>query len=326
MSELYQELNIKLVLLGRGGVGKTSLCNALEHKEIPKKYIPTIGSSISRKEYEVKKKDFNIVVNLWDIGGQRKFNFNISSYFKNTDVAFLIFDVSKPEESIKGLRETYLEPLISQISESLIVLVGNKIDLDFNENKIKPLLSEEHLDGFPILFTSALKKVNVQNVISYAVYNYLVEKDRELNEDGVDISSKDFLNTINNSKSEMKQMPINVKDISSAKIKTTSPIKIKERREELEGIIESKRYQYLQERFEDLEEIQGNLKHNFARNMNFIEESITNLRKIPIRFLIEEINGILGQLQTFQTDFEEKLNISFKIDEVSQQGKKEGKS
>lgn len=320
---LYQELNIKLVFLGNGGVGKTSLSNAITRQGVPKNYIPTIGSSISRKEYTLKDDDLNAIVNLWDIGGQREFSPLNPALFKNADVAFLTFDVSKPEKTIQILRKDYLEPLLSQVNECLILIIGNKIDLEFDEENIKRLLSEQHLDSFPILFTSAVEGINVDDVIEYAVYSYFKENKRELRDDGLEISPMDFLEFINRTENEMNQLPVNLKEMTSAKIRTRSPIKIKKKREELEEIIESKKYQFLQERFEDLEAIEGDIKDNFLKNMTYIEDSITNLRKIPIRFLIEEINGILSQLKSFRDDFQEKLDITSKIDEISKDGKME---
>ena len=144
-----------------------------------------------------------------------------------------------------------------------------------------------------------------------------------MRDDGLEISPMDFLEFINRTENEMNQLPVNLKEMTSAKIRTRSPIKIKKKREELEEIIESKKYQFLQERFEDLEAIEGDIKDNFLKNMTYIEDSITNLRKIPIRFLIEEINGILSQLKSFRDDFQEKLDITSKIDEISKDGKME---
>ena len=319
MSKIYQELNIKLILLGAGGVGKTSLCNAILHQDVPDKYIPTIGSSISRKEYQLKNDDLNTIVNLWDIGGQREFSPLNPAFFKNADVVLLTFDVSKPEKTINDLRVNYLEPLLSQVNECVILLVGNKIDLNFNKEKVKQLINKEHLGDFPILFTSALESINVDDIIEYAVYSYFNENEMELRDDGLNISFKDFLRSINRSEEVITSIPVNIDKIGSAKIRTTSPIKIKEKREELEEIIENKKYQFLRERFGELEAIQNDVRENFVKNMSFIEESITNLRKIPIRFLIEEINGILSQLEAFKEDFQEKLDISNKINEISKE-------
>ncbi|TFF98919.1 MAG: GTP-binding protein [Promethearchaeota archaeon] len=317
MSQTYQELNIKIVFLGTGNIGKTSLCSAILYQDIPDKYIPTIGSSISRKEYMLKNDEFATIVNLWDIGGQREFSPLNPAFFKNADIAYLLFDVSKPEESIKDLRTNYLEPLLSQVDECLIIVVGNKIDLDFNEEKIKQLLNDEHLDTFPIFFTSASEKMNVDDLLEYSIYSYFYENQQDLKDNEVEITYNDFLHTVGRTEQSIKELPSNIEDINSAKIKSRSPIKIKKKREELEKIVEDRKYQLLQEQFQDLEEIQNDIKENFIKNMIFIEDSITNLRKIPIRFLIEEINGILGQLKTFKDDFEEKLNISTKIDDIS---------
>ena len=43
---IVSEVNIKLAILGTGGVGKTSIVQSYLGKEIPSIYIPTIGSNI----------------------------------------------------------------------------------------------------------------------------------------------------------------------------------------------------------------------------------------------------------------------------------------
>jgi len=85
---LVDEINIKLIIVGDGGVGKTSIVNAYLEKDIPESYIPTIGSNIAKKEYNIKTADFGLRINLWDLGGQRSFNPLNPSFFKNVDAAF----------------------------------------------------------------------------------------------------------------------------------------------------------------------------------------------------------------------------------------------
>jgi len=157
MSEIYKELNLKLIFLGHGAVGKTSLVNAMMGREVLEKYLPTIGSTIEKKEYHIETQDVTITLNLWDLGGRRAFNPLNPAFFKNTDIAFLVIDVSEPEKSIVNLKTTYLDLLVQhQMGESLIIIVGNKNDLDFNENLLREILYQEELDGFPIIFTSVL--------------------------------------------------------------------------------------------------------------------------------------------------------------------------
>jgi GTPase SAR1 family protein len=59
---IVSEVNIKLVILGTGEVGKTSIVQSYLGKEVPSTYIPTIGSNISRKEYRLENE--HIRVNL----------------------------------------------------------------------------------------------------------------------------------------------------------------------------------------------------------------------------------------------------------------------
>ena len=63
------EINIKLVIFGDGGVGKTSIINSYLDKGFPERYIPTIGSNISRKEYRLKDYSQKGIYVLWILNG-----------------------------------------------------------------------------------------------------------------------------------------------------------------------------------------------------------------------------------------------------------------
>lgn len=57
MANTVNKINIKLVILGKGGVGKTTLANKFLDNPLSENYIPTIGYNIFRKEYEFKVKN-----------------------------------------------------------------------------------------------------------------------------------------------------------------------------------------------------------------------------------------------------------------------------
>ncbi len=130
---IVSEVNIKLVILGTGEVGKTSIVQSYLGKEVPSTYIPTIGSNISRKEYRLENE--HIRVNLWDIGGQRSFNPINHSFFNKVDAAFLVFDLSELKESLNELQKVYLK----QIKEFSIKLREISEIINLYQNKLSPI-------------------------------------------------------------------------------------------------------------------------------------------------------------------------------------------
>jgi len=62
-------INLKLIVLGEGEVGKSSIINAFMGEEISERYMPTIGSVTFRKEYTLKEISIIIRLTIWDLGG-----------------------------------------------------------------------------------------------------------------------------------------------------------------------------------------------------------------------------------------------------------------
>ena len=88
---LVEEINLKVVILGDGGVGKTSLINSFLEKSIPKMYVPTIGSNIARKEHKINDREYN---------QSEKYCYGRLSFFRSHSekipLVFLAFMVAKP--------------------------------------------------------------------------------------------------------------------------------------------------------------------------------------------------------------------------------------
>ena len=60
----------KLVLVGDGGVGKTTFVKRHETGEFEKKYVATVGAEVHPMEFHTDKG--KIVFNVWDTAGQEK--------------------------------------------------------------------------------------------------------------------------------------------------------------------------------------------------------------------------------------------------------------
>ena len=61
----------KLVLVGDGGVGKTTFVKRHKTGEFEKKYVPTLGAEVNPIDFVTKRG--RILFNVWDTAGQEKY-------------------------------------------------------------------------------------------------------------------------------------------------------------------------------------------------------------------------------------------------------------
>ncbi len=114
--------NIKVVLLGDGGVGKTSIVNSYFNKPFKGSYKMTLGT-----EFRIKRVG-NHVIQIWDLAGQPIFSSVRSTYYVGALGAILVYDVSK-KKSYNNI-PSWLEEFDYHKNEKVpIILVANKTDL-----------------------------------------------------------------------------------------------------------------------------------------------------------------------------------------------------
>lgn len=109
-----------------------------------------------------------ISLSLWDIGGQERWDFLKSDFFKGTAVVALVFDLSRPETFEKI--DSYYKEIREKSGEIPIVLVGNKNDLKEEVGETIPRDAINHkvsqYNMFEYIETSALKNKNVNELFN----------------------------------------------------------------------------------------------------------------------------------------------------------------
>lgn len=128
----------KVILVGRHGVGKTSLIQSYLHGEIRSDYKATIGLDIYRTEVEVGGVTF--FLQLWDLSGQTHFQDIRKRFYKGASAAILVFDQSQAEESLDSLAKVWA-PEVLPLTVPLMV-AGNKSDLTPADGPEQTLLGE----------------------------------------------------------------------------------------------------------------------------------------------------------------------------------------
>ncbi|CAH0559893.1 unnamed protein product [Brassicogethes aeneus] len=90
------EFNLKFVVIGDFGVGKTSIINRYVDGEFSQKYCITIGADFSLKTIEWDD-DTRIFLQLWDIAGHEKFSSLTGVFYRHSVGAAIVFDLTRPE-------------------------------------------------------------------------------------------------------------------------------------------------------------------------------------------------------------------------------------
>jgi small GTP-binding protein len=117
----------KITLFGPGSVGKTSLLLRYIKDYFSDDLKKTIGSNFLIKDVELDGKNVRLL--LWDIGGQPQFHKLRTIYFKGSNAALGVFDLSSSQTLLK------IPGWISSIKKTVkktipMLLLGNKVDLD----------------------------------------------------------------------------------------------------------------------------------------------------------------------------------------------------
>jgi len=325
---IVSEINIKLTIVGLWGVGKTSIVNSFVGKDFPSMYIPTIGSNIARKEYKLK--DIHIRLNIWDIGGQRSFNPLNPVFFSNLDIAFLIFDLSNPKETLQEIKKTYLKNLSNFSPDCITYFIGNKSDL------IKPEESEillnnirqYQIEGYPIIFVSAKSQDNISEVFSLVVSDYLKKLEKESNDFKFRRVYEHFLDSIKKSKEELEKLIINLEEIDSStlhRIITPKIIKktINSSENDIVTLNEIIDLKQINQSSMDINIMKEDIVNAFGNNIAMISDIINNLKISPIDSLIVNIDKTLDDLTNVKRDFELKLDSILELQSIEEVTKTE---
>jgi small GTP-binding protein len=117
---------LKILLCGPAAVGKTSLIQRFIKSKFASDYKLTVGVDILTKEVQYAP-DKIATLSIWDIGGQERFSFIRTTFYKGASGALLVFDLSRGAtwESIQNWRAE-----VKQFAGDIpFVLIGNKCDL-----------------------------------------------------------------------------------------------------------------------------------------------------------------------------------------------------
>lgn len=137
MSTSTSSVNVSIV--GDGSAGKSSLIASLTSNGFSPHYKQTVGCDFYEKT--IKLRDIQVTVRIWDIGGQSIHSQNFKNYIGNSDVVFLLYDVTSLE-SFDNLVD-WNSNLKKHTSLSKVYVLGNKMDM-YGQRQVS---DEQHHDA-----------------------------------------------------------------------------------------------------------------------------------------------------------------------------------
>ena len=120
----YQHL-FKVIVVGAGKVGKTSLTIRFAEDRFRESYLPTLGVDFMTKNLTVNKA--NVKLQLWDTGGQEFVMSLLPFYFSGAAGGVLVYDITN-RNSFNSL-DYWLKQIRQNAGEVPVVLAGNKVDI-----------------------------------------------------------------------------------------------------------------------------------------------------------------------------------------------------
>ena len=162
---------LKVVLLGDGGVGKSSLMNRFVSNKFDAQSFHTIGVEFLNKDVCVESETYTM--QIWDTAGQERFKSLRTPFYRGADCCLLTFAVDDIQ-SFKNLSMWKKEFLyyadIQDGNTFPFVVLGNKVDVDnrvVNEEMVRDWCNQN--GQCPYFETSAKDSTNVDTAFKAAV-------------------------------------------------------------------------------------------------------------------------------------------------------------
>ncbi|ODV90727.1 hypothetical protein CANCADRAFT_110021 [Tortispora caseinolytica NRRL Y-17796] len=115
----------KIVILGDGACGKTSLLNVFTRGYFPQVYEPTVFENYF---HDIYVDGIAVHLSLWDTAGQEEFDRLRSLSYSDTHAIVLCFSVDS-KDSLENVQTKWVNEIAEHCPDAKLVLVALKCDL-----------------------------------------------------------------------------------------------------------------------------------------------------------------------------------------------------
>jgi len=173
ISDLYEdelEISIKVVIVGNGAVGKSSMIQRYCRGIFTNSYKKTIGVDFLEKQLRIGGEEVRLM--LWDTAGQEEFDAITKAYYRGAQACVVAFSTTD-RASFEAVRK-WKKKVEDECGSIPMVLVQNKIDLmheaEVSPDEVERLAKECKMRLYR---TSVKEDLNVSGVFQHLAENYV---------------------------------------------------------------------------------------------------------------------------------------------------------
>ena len=187
MEEKEKLNDIKVILVGEPGTGKTCLINVATGRDFIENSESTIISTYITKT--IVKDNCEYYLNLWDTAGQEKYRSMTKIFTKNSNIVIFVYAINN-KQTFDEMKSYWVKTIKESLGdEPILGIVGNKNDL-----YIKEEIKEEEGRNFANEIGAKFKLVTAKEDPNGFI-SFLEELlDEFLSKKGIDVQKNDNIN------------------------------------------------------------------------------------------------------------------------------------
>ena len=179
------EFQIKLVIIGDTGVGKTNFIFQFTEGRFSSLHVTTVGFDYKSKIIKLPKSKRNVKLQIWDTAGQERYMAINKSLFQKVQGIILMYDLTN-RDSFEHVTN-WLNLIKQTVTSKTVILVANKLDLEEEKRIVSVEEGEKIAKDNNILFFegSGSTGQNVDKIftaIAESIYTDLMDDNNERGE------------------------------------------------------------------------------------------------------------------------------------------------
>ncbi|XP_065915801.1 leucine-rich repeat serine/threonine-protein kinase 1-like [Dysidea avara] len=128
----HEYLHMKLMVLGKPGVGKSTIVARLLSKQISNESCSIVISKWKHTPQSSGKRTFNF--RIWDFTNQEGYDATYHCFLSKRSMYLLLWNVTEGDDGVSSLKP-FLDSISTQVPDSCVIIVGTFLDMLSDEEK-----------------------------------------------------------------------------------------------------------------------------------------------------------------------------------------------